>query len=93
LLGALLAGLARRRYLLTGLVLTILFFALVACGGGGGGGGDDSLGTDDGIDLPADAQSTTVSGLVSGTTYYWKMTARDSHDAETQSAVRTILVQ
>ncbi|MBE0576447.1 MAG: S8 family serine peptidase [Desulfuromonadales bacterium] len=93
LLGALLAGLARRRYLLTGLVITVLFFALVACGGGGGSGGDDSPTTDNNIDLPADAQSTTVSGLVSGITYYWKMTARDSHGAETQSAVRTILVQ
>lgn len=93
LFGALLAGLARRRHLLAGMVLAILFFVLVACGGGGGGGDDDSPGTDDGIDSPADVQSTTVSGLIPGTTYYWKMTARDSHGAESRSAVRTILVQ
>jgi hypothetical protein len=85
LLGALLAGLARRRDLAIGLVFVMLFMVMAACGGGGGGG-DDSPAT-------ADAQSTTVSGLVSGTTYYWKMVARDSYGAETQSTIRTILVR
>ena len=85
LLGALLAGLVRRRDLTLALILMVLFLAMASCGGGGGGGGEN--------DNLADAQSTMVSGLIPGVTYYWKMIAVDSHDAETQSAVRTILVQ
>jgi hypothetical protein len=86
LLGALLAGLARRRDLAIGLILVMLIMAIAACGGGGSGGDDDTT-------TSAAAQSTSVSGLVSGTTYYWKMVARDSYGAETQSTTRTILVQ
>jgi len=85
LLGALLAGLVRRRDLTLALIPMVMFLAMASCGGGGGGGGEN--------DNLADAQSTMVSGLIPGVTYYWKMIAVDSHDAETQSAVRTILVQ
>ncbi|MGK2905231.1 MAG: S8 family serine peptidase [Desulfuromonadales bacterium] len=80
LLGSLLAGLSRRRDLILALILMVLFFAMVACGGGEN-------------ENQADVQSTMVTGLVSGVTYSWKMMAVDSHGAETQSAVRTILVQ
>ncbi len=91
-LAALLAGLARRRKLFLGLTLMALFLAMVSCGGGGGGG-DDNAAENDSTGLPTGAQSVTVNGLLSGTTYYWRMIARDSHGAATQSAVRTILVQ
>jgi bacillopeptidase F len=86
LLGALLAGLARRRDLTIGLVLLMLFLAMASCGGGGGGSENEGTTTEG-------TQSTSVSGLVSGSTYYWKMVARDSYGAETQSTTRTILVQ
>ena len=83
LLGVLLFGQARRRRnSMVSLIVTVLLLAMVACGGGDG----DS-------DSPEADQSTTVSGLVSGASYYWKMVAMDSHGAETQSATRTILVQ
>ena len=82
LLAVLLVMLTRRRGLTSGLVLMALLLLMVACGGGGGGS-----------ESSAESQSTTVSGLVSGATYYWKMVARDSHGAETQSVARIIHVQ
>jgi serine protease AprX len=92
LLAALLAGLTHRRNLLLGLTLMVLILEIVACGGGGGGGDDDSAGNGS-TELPIDAQSVMISGLVSGEIYYWKLIARDSHSATTQSAVRNIFVQ
>jgi hypothetical protein len=82
LLAVLLVMLAHRRGLTSGLVIMALLLLMIACGGGGGGS-----------ESQAESQSTTVSGLVSGATYYWKMVARDSHGAETQSLVKTIHVQ
>jgi hypothetical protein len=75
------------------MILVVLILTIVACGGGGSSGGDDVPTADDETEEPAEVQSTTVSGLIPGTTYYWKMIARDIHGAETQSAVRTIVVQ
>ena len=92
LLATLLAGLTHRRNLLLGLTLMVLILEIVACGGGGGGGDDDSAGNGS-TELPIDAQSVMISGLVSGEIYYWKLIARDSHGATTQSAVRNIFVQ
>ena len=92
LLAALLAGLTHRRNLLLGLTLMVLILEIVACGGGGGGGDDDSA-ANGSTELPIDAQSVMISGLVSGEIYYWKLIARDSHGATTQSAVRNIFVQ
>ncbi|MBE0576909.1 MAG: S8 family serine peptidase [Desulfuromonadales bacterium] len=92
LLGTLIPGLTRRRRnLALVLVFSGLLLTIAACGGGGGG--DDSPVDDGGVVLPAEAQSITVNGLISGTTYYWKIVARDSRGAETQSEVRTVLVQ
>ena len=90
---ALLAGLTNRRNLLLGLTLMVLILEIVACGDGGGGGGDDDSAGNGSTELPIDAQSVMISGLVSGEIYYWKMIARDSHSATTQSAVRNIFVQ
>jgi subtilisin family serine protease len=85
LLGALLAGMVRRRRTFAAwLVMAFLTLAIIGCGGGGGG--DDNA-------LPTGAQSATVSGLTSGATYYWKMVARDSRGAESQTAPRTFLVE
>lgn len=86
LLAPLLSGLTYRRKFLLGLICVALFLAMVSCGGGGGGG-------DDNTELPIDTQSVTVNELVSGTTYNWKLVARDSHGATTQSTARHILVQ
>jgi hypothetical protein len=83
LLAPLLSGLTYRRKLLLGLIFVALFLAMVSCGGGGG----------DNTELPIDTQSVTVNELVSGTTYNWKLIARDSHGATTQSVARKIFVQ
>jgi bacillopeptidase F len=78
------AGLWGRRWSLALLLAgAALALGLFACGGGGGGGSA----------LPAGAQSTTVTGLARGVTYFWKLEAEDSRGAITASAVRTILVQ
>ncbi|MDT8444580.1 MAG: S8 family serine peptidase, partial [Desulfuromonadales bacterium] len=92
LLVTLITGLPRRRNLMLAMILAVTILAMVACGGGGSGGEDVPIADDD-SELPAEAQSTIVSGLMPGTTYYWKMIARDIHGAETQSTVRTIVVQ
>jgi hypothetical protein len=93
LLATLITGLYRRRNLIPAMILVVLILTIVACGGGGSSGGDDVPTADDETEEPAEVQSTTVSGLIPGTTYYWKMIARDIQGAETQSAVRTIVVQ
>jgi bacillopeptidase F len=86
LLGIQLFGLIRRRRkLCLALVLSGLLLAMVACGGGGGGGGNDS-------EPQPETQSITVNNFVAGT-YYWKMVARDSRGAETESGVRSFVVQ
>ncbi len=91
LFGGLLAGSipCRRRRLGLQLLLCGLLLGMVACSGGGGSSDADE---GDETDLPAEAQSMTVTELAAGTTYYWKMLARDSRGAETESAVRTIVV-
>jgi len=66
---------------------------LVACGGGGSGEssrGDDNVGED--VVLPVGEQSITVSGLIPGTTYQWKMVAKDSLGNESESTVRSFTV-
>lgn len=86
---ALAAGLIRRRKLALLVMISGFLLLMVSCGGGGGGGDG---GTDENL-LPADAQSETVTGLVPGTTYYWKMLARDSRGGETESEVRSFVVE
>ncbi len=94
LLGGLIAGMIRRRrYLVVSFLIAAMAVALFACGGGGGdesssGDGSDSVD----IVLPEEAQSITVSGLTSGTTYSWKMVAKDSLDNESESAARSFTV-
>ncbi len=90
LLVILMTGLLRRRNLMPAVILAVLILTMVACGGGGSSGGDDA---GDETEEATEVQSIVVGGLTPGTTYYWKMVARDIHGAETQSAVRTIVVQ
>ena len=72
-------GLLRRYPLLAvGLLLAILL-SLCACGGGGGGGGSAA---------PASAATLRLTGLQSGTTYFWKVQTTDSRGGVSESAVR-----
>jgi hypothetical protein len=78
---ALAGGLSRRRKV--ALLITVLALAgmmLVSCGGGT----DFSLP----VDTSSGQLSQNVSGLQSGTTYYWKVVAYDSKGASSESAVR-----
>jgi len=94
LLGALIAGfMCRRRYIVVSFILAAMVVALVACGGGGSGEssrGDDNVGED--VVLPVAEQSITVSSLIPGTTYQWKMVAKDSLGNESESTVRSFTV-
>jgi hypothetical protein len=69
-------GRERRRPMLIAAGVLLLTSLLPACGGGGGGdgGGDD----DDG----PQAISFTITGLNSGVTYYWRVTAIDEKGKE-----------
>ena len=98
LLGGLFYGVAqRRRKVAVILIIAGLLLGLAACGGGGGGGGgEETDGTGDGGDdgpVPPTAQSITIGDLIPGTTYYWKMVARDSRGAEDESAVQSFVVE
>ncbi len=91
LIGLLVAGLLRRRHRWTALlVFAVLITILTSCGGGGGG--DDPAVVEDSPVL-AGTESLTISGLMPGTTYYWKMIARDSRGAETESSVWSFQVR
>ena len=60
-------------------IVSLSIIGLVSnCGGGG----------DDPAPAPADEKSHTVSGLKSGTTYYWKVTVSDGIDT-VESATRS----
>ena len=71
----------------------LMTLTLVACGGGGSGESssvDGNVGGD--VVLPEGEQSITVSGLTPGTTYQWKMVAKDSLGNESESTVRSFTV-
>ena len=94
LLGALIAGFVRRRrYIVVSFIIAAMVVALVACGGGGSGESSSVEGNVGGdVVLPEEEQSITVSGLTSGTTYQWKMVAKDSLGNESESTVRSFTV-
>ncbi|HKI52188.1 MAG TPA: fibronectin type III domain-containing protein, partial [Geothermobacteraceae bacterium] len=52
---------------------TVGLLILVSCGGGGGGATDPNL------------RSQTVSGLASGTIYYWRVLSDDGQGGMSQS--------
>jgi hypothetical protein len=94
LLGALIAGFMRRRgCIFVCFIIAAMVVALVACGGGGSGESssvDGNVGGD--VVPPEGEQSITVSGLTPGTTYQWKMVAKDSLGNESESTVRSFTV-
>lgn len=61
---------------------------LISCGGGGGGGGSGSgVATSVNDDRGSDEVTMTVSGLKTGTVYYWKVVAKDYNGGVTDSSV------
>jgi hypothetical protein len=77
----------RRRYLI---VLFLIFFGLANCSGGDSGSGEsNSEGNGDGDG----AMSMTIPGLISGQTYYWKVTTKDGVGGETDSQVYHFTVE
>jgi len=60
---------------------------LAACGGSGSDGANVNISQPLSNSDISDEVSSTTSGLISGTTYYWKVTARDEEGAETNSPV------
>ena len=71
-------GLLRRYPLLAVGLLLAIMLSLCACGGGGGGGSA----------APASAATLRLTGLQSGTTYFWKVQTTDSRGGVSESAVR-----
>ena len=88
-LGLLLTGIAvagglgrQRRIAILMLALAIALMALAACGGAGG-----DIVASSGNGSGTSTLSYTVTGLESGTTYYWKVVAYDGTGNETESSV------
>ena len=81
------AGLRRKKMLRSGFLFGIYLLGVVGivASGGGGGGSDD-------ISTSTDEVSHMVTGLKSGTTYYWKVTASDGTDT-VESETRTFTTQ
>lgn len=82
----------RRRAIVLPVCLAVLSAVTVmSCGGGGGGGGNV------GAPPPPPPVNTdvkyTVSGLQAGTTYYWKVVARDAKGGEVESAVGSFVTR
>lgn len=77
------------RYIIAIIITGML---LVSCGGGGGGGGNGtgaSSNNGDTINGTFSGISTTVSGLKTGTAYYWKVLAMDNKGGETVSSIQS----
>ncbi len=76
----------RKRYLI---LLFLIFFGLANCGDGGDEGTDEGVNTGTGTG----EMSVTIPGLISGRTYYWKVTAKDGNGGETDSEVFNFTVE
>jgi hypothetical protein len=75
----------RRKISVLIVVTGMVGLLLVSCGGGGGGSVGSGVPSDDtGV---TNEISHTASGLSGGTTYYWKVVARDDKGEETNSSV------
>ena len=85
---------SRRKMRTLLLTLAIVSVVMTACGGGGGGGGTTPSGgsqlnpQDQDVTVSTDL-TQTVSGLISGTTYYWKVVADDGNGGVVESDVRS----
>ena len=67
--------------------MTVIVF-IVSCGGGGGSGSS----TQSSGDVPNEV-SYTVSGLSTGTTYYWEVVAKDGKGGQTESSIWNFITQ
>jgi hypothetical protein len=87
------SGMKRSRKLMLFLPVFLLVSVLfTACGGGGGGG--NATGTPPGGGTTgADQISTKVTGLASGTTYFWKVVADDGKGGLASSEIFTFKTQ
>ncbi|RJQ49685.1 MAG: choice-of-anchor D domain-containing protein [Nitrospiraceae bacterium] len=79
------------------IIITCMVTALlISCGGGGGGGGGSGsiANTIPTGDSEINNENTyTISALSAGTTYYWKVVAKDDTGAETSSPIWTFITQ
>jgi hypothetical protein len=86
-------GMKRKKVpLMIALAVVVIIF-LVACGGGGTGNESNSgISLLNNVDAP-DEVSQTASGLISGSTYYWKVVAVDDRGAEAVSDTWSFTIQ
>ncbi|NOZ68434.1 MAG: PKD domain-containing protein [Deferribacteres bacterium] len=90
--GIVMAGSAGSRRKMAVLLIAMLTVAVlsVSCGSGGSGGGTSSPEI---VTQQGDEVSQTVSGLRTGTTYYWKVIAYDGNGGKTESKVRSFTTE
>jgi len=81
----------RRKISLLLAIMAIAGILLISCGSGGGGSSGGEVPANSGT--ISDEAGKTVSGLKSGTTYYWKVVAKDSFGGEGHSSVRSFQTQ
>ncbi|GEM_PF-711422 len=92
--GMVLAGSGRSRRKTAVLLIAMLTVAMlsVSCGSGGGSGGGGTtppdIVTQEGTEV-----SQTISGLMPGTTYYWKVTAYDGNGGKAESGIRSFTTE
>ncbi|RJQ14131.1 MAG: choice-of-anchor D domain-containing protein [Nitrospiraceae bacterium] len=79
----------RKKMFLLIVIITMFTMLFVSCGGGGGGGG----GGNGGGGVTSDEVTRSVSGLETGTTYYWKVTVDDGKGGITESQVQRFTTQ
>ena len=84
-----LGGSARdgKKILMPAAMTAIVVTLLISCGGGGGGDGSGGAVTPSNDGGSSNQVVYTVSGLNTGTSYYWKVVAKDGNGGETDSSL------
>ena len=77
----------RKKILMPAAMIAIAVTLLISCGGGGGGDGSGGAVTPSNGGGSSNQVSYTVSGLNTGTSYYWKAVAKDGNGGETDSSL------
>ena len=76
------------------IALIVIFAGTTACGDSGGGGDSSSVDSPPGTpEIAADEIVHSIVGLLTATTYYWKVTAIDDQGAVTESATWSFTTQ
>lgn len=84
---------SKKRITLLLAIITFTTMLLISCGGGGGGG-NNATPTPTPNPTPASTEVTqSVTGLKTGTTYYWKIVADDGSGGVTESQVQSFTTQ